>query len=155
MTDEIPADHRALIVAQAERRGMTEWSSPSGTLVAVGDAETFYELVRDGDRIAFVVTQRSHAVPQIVFGSVADAVRYLVFVLSDRIAVPPPAFAPGSSYTAVGDDRVLRWPGGEAVSPGGRVDPETAREFTWVATADPADIAARRVPVLRVADGPA
>lgn len=147
---EISANDRALIITLAGRQGMTEWPPPSGGLISVGDAETFYELVREGDRISFVVTQRGSSIPEITFSTTADAVRFTVFRLSDRLPVPSPAFAPGSAYAADGDDWVLNWPGGRAVSPGGRLDPEKAREFSWVVTADPADIAARRVPVLRV-----
>ncbi len=148
-------DHRALIVTLAGRGQLTEWPSPPGTLVSVGDAETFFELVQEGGGIAFVETQRGHGVVQVRFTTVIDAVRFLVFWLSDRLPVPSPAFAPGSAYAAEGEDRVLTWPGGRAVSPAGRLDPERAREFSWVATADPADIAARRVPILKVAGPPA
>jgi hypothetical protein len=156
MTDDerIPAGHRTLIVAQAARRGMTEWSGAPRTLIAVGDAETFYELVHEGNQIAYVETQRGHGVVQALFTTVADAVRYLVFVLSDRLPVPSPGWAPRSAYAADGEDWILRWPGGQAISPRGRLPVETAREFSWVATADPVHIALRRVPILRVASPP-
>lgn len=150
--DSISADDRTLIIGLAGRQRMTEWPSLPSELIAVGDGETFYALERDGDRVAFVETQRGHRVPQITFTLVLDAVRYLMFELSDRLPVPSSAYAPGSSYTADGEDWVLRWPEGQAVSPGGRLRPEIAREFSWVATADPADIAGRRVPISRMTD---
>jgi hypothetical protein len=152
--EEVSAEHRALICTLAQRHGMTEWQSPPGTLISVGDAETFFELVRDGGGIAFVETQRGHAMVKVRFRTVLDAVRFMVLELSDRFQVPSPAFAPGSAYAAAaeGEDRVLTWPGGRAVSPGGRLDPERAREFSWVATVDPADIAARRIPILKVTE---
>lgn len=150
--DEISADDRGLIVTLAERHRMTEWPNPPGTLISVGDFETFYWLMHEGGGIAFVETQRGHAVVQVRFSTVVDAVRFMVLELSDRFHVPSPAFAPGSAYAAEGDDWVLTWPGGRAVSPGGRLDPEKAREFSWVAAENPADIAAHRVPVLKVAD---
>ena len=153
MTDEeISADDRALIVALAERHRMTEWPNPPGTLISVGDAEIFYGLVHEGGGVAFVETDRGYAVVRVRFGAVADAVRFMVFELSDRFHVPSSAFAPGSAYAADGDGWVLTWPGGHAVSPGGRLDPEKAREFSWVARLAPADIAARRIPVLKVAN---
>lgn len=150
--EEIAADDRALIITLAEQHQMTEWQRPSGTLISVGDAETFYGLVHEGDGIAFVETQRGHDVVQVRFATLDDAVRYLVFELSDRLPIPSPSFAPGSTYAVQGEDWALTWPGGRAVSPGGRLDPEKAREFSWVATAEPADIADRRVPVLRLRD---
>ena len=145
---------RKLIVALAERQGMHELGRPPRTPIAVGDGETAYELDREGDRIAFVEVQRGHRVPKLVFDQTAAAVRFLVFVLSDRFHVPAPGFAPGSTYATEGEDRVLTWPGGRAVSPGGRLDSEQAREFSWVADAEPADIARRRIPLLRL-DAPA
>lgn len=148
--DSISADHRALIVTLAGRHRMTEWPAGPATLIAVGDAETFYELTRESDQIAFVETQRGHRVVQVLFATAADAVRFMVFVLSDRLPVPAPGFAPGSGYAADGADWVLHWPEGQAVSPGGRLQADEAREFSWVATADPADIAYRRVPILRM-----
>lgn len=152
LADPIRGRDRELIVAQAERQGMHELRRPPRTPIAVGDGETSYELDCEGDGVVYVETQRGHRVPQLVFTNVDDAVRFLVFLLSGRLSVPSPGFAPGAAYDADGEDRVLTWRGGRAVSPGGRLDPGRAREFSWVATTDPADIAARRVPILRVAD---
>lgn len=153
MTEQhVSAEDRALIVALAERQGMHELRRPPQTPIAVGDGETAYELDRAGDRVMFVEIQRGSRDTQVVFTDLAAAVRFLVFVLADRFPVPSPGFAPGSGYAPEGEDRVLTWSGGRAVSPGGRLDPEQAREFSWVANADPADIAARRVPVLKVPD---
>jgi hypothetical protein len=135
MTSPISPDVRQLIRTLAARHRMTEWPGGAGTLIAVGDAETFYELADEGAQIAFVETQRGHRVVQVIFTTVLDAVRYLVFVLSDRLPVPSPAYAPGCAYAQEGEDWVLHWPGGQAVSPGGRLDPDMARQFSWVATA--------------------
>lgn len=151
MTEQhVSGDDRALIVALAERQGMHELRRPPQTPIAVGDGETAYELAPAADRVAFVEIQRGSRDTQVIFMELDAAVRFLVFVLADRFPVPSPGFPPGSDYAVEGEDRVLTWPGGRAVSPGGRLDPEQAREFSWVATADPADIAARRVPILKV-----
>jgi len=145
---QIRADDRALILALAGRSRMTEWGASPDTLIAVGDAETFYELVRDGDQVAFVEVQRGYRSTQARFSSVTDAVRFLVFTLADQRSGPEwlpirhADFAPGTAYAPADGDWVLSWPGGQAVSPHRRVRPETAREFSWVATAAPADIAA-------------
>ena len=150
--EEVSADDRALIVALAERQGMHELRGPPETPIAVGDGETAYELDRTSEQIAFVEIQRGSREIRVVFLELGAAIRFLVFVLSDRPRVPSPGFAPGSDYVEDGQDRVLTWPGGRAVSPGGRLHPEQAREFSWVATAKPVDIAARRIPILKVKD---
>ena len=147
---QVSADNRALIVALAERQGMHELRRPPETVMAVGDGETAYELDRVGGQVAFVEIQRASRNPWVVFDDLAVAVRFLVYVLAERYRVPSLGFPPGAGYAADGKDLVLTWPGGRAVSPDGRLDPERAREFSWVATADPADIAHRRVPVLRL-----
>jgi hypothetical protein len=132
--DLIPPRTWVFIVQLAARRGMTEWSTPPDTLMAVGDGETFYELVRDGDRIAFVEVQRGHRVVQIRFAGTADAVRYLMFALSDQYSAQPRRFAPGTMYAPDGEDWILRWPGGQATSPGGRLSVVRARAFSWIVT---------------------
>jgi hypothetical protein len=147
-TGSIGREDRELILALAARLRMTEWAASPGTLVAVGDGETFYELVRDGNDVAFVEVQRGRRSIQARFDSVADAVRFLVFTLADQRSGPEwtpiehTDFAPGTAYAPVDEDWVLRWPGGRAVSPHRRLPPATARDFSWVATASPADIAA-------------
>jgi hypothetical protein len=151
MTDAmgpIAAEDRELILTLAERCGMTEWSARRGTLISVGDFEIYYDLVADGEHVDFVRTSRGARSTTARFQSVTDAVRFLVFTLADSRGGPEwtpithAGFAPGTAYAPSGEDWVLTWPGGRAVSPRRRLGPETAREFSWVASASPADIAA-------------
>ena len=147
MTDAssvIPSDARALILRLAARHGMTESSRPPDTLLAVGDGETFYELVRDGDRTAFVEVQRGHRRVQVRFPATADAVRFLTFAVSDQYSARTEEFAPGTDYAPDGDDWVLRWPGGWATSPRGLLPVVRARTFSWMVTATPQEIATKR-----------
>ena len=140
-----PAD-RDLIVRLAARIRMTEWPASSDTLVSVGDAETFYELEAAGDRIVFIRVSRGHRTPEAFFTTTEDAVRYLVFHLVDSRSGPEwtpirhADFAPGTSYDP--SDFVLSWPGGHVTGRAGVVWADRAREFSWLVTASPADIAA-------------
>ena len=144
--DPITAEDRELFRTLAGRLGMTEWPGDPDTLVAVGDGETFYELVRDEDQVAFAEVRRGHRVVEVRFDTAADAARYLAFVLSGRWLARPREFAPDTTYTPDGPDRVLRWPGGRATSPAGRLSTARARAFSWVATATPQEIADRGRP---------
>ena len=97
LADPIPADDRARLVALAGRLGMTEWPAPTGTLVAVGDGETFYELVLADGRVAYVETQRGHAVTRATFDSVGAGVSHLAAVLARDAPRPEPAPATQTS----------------------------------------------------------
>ena len=142
--DPITPEDRELFRTLAGRLGMTEWPGDPDTLVAVGDGETFYELVRDEDRLAFAEVRRGHRVVEVRFETAADAARYLAFVLSGQWPAQRQDFAPGAAYAPDGDDWVLRWPGGRATSPAGRLSAARARAFSWVATATPDEIATNR-----------
>ena len=140
-----PAD-RDLIVSLAARIGMTEWPASSDALISVVDAEIFYEMELSGDQIAFVQVSRGHRRPEALFTTQQDAVRYLVFRLADDRVGPGwtpirhADFAPGTSYDS--SDLVLSWPGGRITASAGRNWIDEAREFSWLVTASPAEIAA-------------
>jgi hypothetical protein len=142
-TTQIGAADRELIARLAARIGMTEWPVSAGTLVSVGDAEVCYELETSGDQIVLVGVSRGHRTPEAWFGSTQDAVRYLVFRLADNrlgpewLPIEHADFAPGTAYDA--RKSVLRWPGGRAII---RKWINEVREFSWLVSASPADIAA-------------
>lgn len=111
----------------------------------VGDLETHWVLAERGGRFTFETIQRGYRTTTAYFASARDARRLLLLQLGqlwrsprrlpDLVRREP---APGSFTTPVPSGHQLFWPGGTAVFE----RHYEAVEFSWVAEAEPAVIAA-------------
>jgi hypothetical protein len=133
---------RELILELAAAIGWQEWPATGDILLEVGDFEDTRLLAERDGRHFFEGTSRGHRSVRASFARAEDAVRMMVLELAGAYRsekgmpfIRHDGPAPG---TELDRDHRLSWPGGEADFRR-RLD---AVDFSWIAIADPAVIAA-------------
>jgi hypothetical protein len=146
--DQLEAD-TATIDELTRRLGWQHWPGDPDTVLEVGDFEITRALAYRRGLHTVESTSRGTRTIEGTFSSARDARRFLVMSLADLVRIEAgmpdirhPGIAPGMELEEGPTDYRLSWPGGEATFSVGLLGKMRALDFSWVAQAEVADIAA-------------
>jgi hypothetical protein len=146
--DQLEAD-TAVIDELTTRLGWQHWPGDSSIVLEVGDFEITRALAHRRGLHTVESTSRGTRTIEGTFSSARDARRFLVMALADLVRtesrmpdIRHPGIAPGMELEEGPTDYRLTWPGAEATFSVGLLGKMRATDFSWVAKAEVADIAA-------------
>ena len=129
----------------AEDPNWRHWPGDKATILDIGNQEDEWVIAVRKGVVTFETISRGHRQVSAVFSRARDAWRFLIMQQGDSYRSPrrmpyinPRELAPGTALERVASGHRLSWPGGEATF---HFD-FAAVAFSWVAMAEPADIAA-------------